>query len=81
MQDNTPRSITKIIDATGDVNGGDCYTYRDACVNEIVITRYLSDLGVAPVIHDMALDMNNGTIIMERYHGTFTDLFFRLSNR
>jgi len=72
--------IVKIIDADTDIPYEGCYSHRDVTINEMVITKYLADMLIAPEIYDMALGSDEGILIMEKYDGTLSDVLFNYQN-
>ena len=51
-----------------------CYTWRDIVKNEMIITKHMSELGVSPMIRDMALSDTHGYMVMDKYEGNLGDL-------
>lgn len=68
--------IAKIIPVGTDFNEPDCYTENDLTRYELLITKEMSEIGVAPLIYDMSLSDTEGIMIMDKYDGTLTDLLF-----
>lgn len=68
--------IAKIIPIGTQFNEPNCYTEKDLTRNELVITKKMSEAGVAPMIYDMSLSDTEGIMIMNTYDGTLTDLLW-----
>ena len=68
--------VLKTLPANTYLYGDKCYSDRDIAMNEIYITKTMSDLGIAPLVYDIALDDSKGYIVMEKYDGTLQDLIY-----
>ena len=53
------------------------FTFKDVAVNELVITKKMSEIGIGPKVYDIAMSETQGVIIMEKYDGTLTDLLHK----
>lgn len=49
---------------------------KDRVRNELVISKQMSEVNIAPTIYDMSLSDMEAIIIMKRYDGTLTDLLY-----
>jgi len=51
-------------------------TEYDFMRNEMIITKQMSNIGIAPTIYDMSLSNEKGLMIMDRYDGTLKELLW-----
>lgn len=53
---------------------------RDNILNELLMYKHMSEVGLGPIIYDISLSdtdgLQSGTVIMKRYDGTLSDLIF-----
>ena len=71
--------VAKILPAENIHDFGDTedYTFRDLAKNELIITKYMSEIGVGPIVHDMALTDTQAILILDKYDIDLLDLFMR----
>ena len=51
-----------------------CYNYKDYVRNEILISQFAADLGIAPKVHTVSLNSEKGIMIIDKYDGDLNDL-------
>ncbi len=73
---NNCNYVLKTLPGKNDLYGEGCYTDKDLAMNEIYITKRMSDLEIAPLVYDIALDDRKGYIVMDKYDGTLKDLIY-----
>ena len=66
--------IVKIIPVDSDYVDPLCFTAKDMVRSELLITKHMSEAGIAPNIYDMSLSDTRGVLVMNRYDGTLDDL-------
>jgi len=72
--------IAKKIPVYG-IDQEDCPTNAQIVQNELLISKFMSDLGIGPQIYAMALIRNNGFLIMERFDGNLAELLLLYQDR
>lgn len=68
--------IAKLIPIDSDGPQG-CYTYRQLVRNELLISQRMSDLGIGPKVHAIAITRYEGYIVMDQYQGNLGELILQ----